>query len=174
VGTHLAYVQLHFLGDDVKEVYALGAKAQYPVWDDFIVLLRTSSDRWGIMEISWVAQESEIVYEIASSKGRRVQTFLFHGYTVEKNERKAAGWGDVLHNFTTDEKRLFAKWRKFLANQVKKSSSGHLGLIGNYVESLEKNIPPPVTGEDGRNAIRLLECIEESLNQHRPVSYSSW
>lgn len=44
VGTHLAYIQLHFLQDDVKEVYALGAKTKYPVWDDFIVLLRTSSN----------------------------------------------------------------------------------------------------------------------------------
>jgi UDP-N-acetyl-2-amino-2-deoxyglucuronate dehydrogenase len=174
VGTHLAYVQLHFLEDDIREVYALGAKAVYPVWDDFIVLLRTSSQRWGIMEISWIAQESEIVYEIASSKGRRIETYLFHGYTIEKTEKKAAGWADVLHNFGTDEKRLFTKWKKFLADQVKKPSTGHLGLIGSYVESLEKNTRPPVTGEDGRNAIRLLECIEESLNAQKPVSYSSW
>ena len=174
VGTHLAYVQLHFLNDDVKEVYALGTKAMYPVWDDFIVLLRTSSQRWGIMEISWVAKESEIVYSIDSSKGRRVETYLFHGYTVEKTEKKAANWLDVLHNFGTDEKRLFAKWNKFIVDQVKAPSSGHLGLISKYVESLEKNTSPPVTGEDGRNAIKLLECIQESLSEGKPVSYSSW
>ena len=174
VGTHLAYVQLDFLKDDVKEVYALGAKAKYPVWDDFIVLLRTSSQRWGIMEISWVAKESEIAYEIANSNGRRVETHLFHGYTLEKVERKAANWRDVLHNFVTDEKRLLVKWRKFMVNQVKTPSSGHFGLISSYVESIEKDAPPPVTGEDGRNAIRLLECIEESLNVQKPVSYSSW
>ena len=174
VGTHLAYMQLHFLEDDVKEVYALGAKTKYPVWDDFIVLLRTSSKRWGIMEISWVALESEIFYEINSSKGRTVQAYLFHGYTIEKTEEKGANLMGVLHNFFTDEKRLAVKWRKFAVDQVKKQPSGHFGLISSYVQSLEKGSPPPVTGEDGRNAIRLLECIEESLAERRPVSFSSW
>lgn len=174
VGTHLAYVQLHFLEDDVKEVYALGAKAKYSVWDDFIVLLRTSSQLWGIMEISWVAQESDIFYEITNSEGKRVQTHLFHGYTIERTEAKAANWLDVLHNFSTDWKRLYIKWKKFLASQIKKPPSGHLGLISSYAKSLEKDSAPPVTGEDGRNAIRLLECIEESLREKRPVHYSSW
>ena len=174
VGTHLAYVQLHFLKDDIREVYALGAKAKYPVWDDFIVLLRTSSQHWGIMEISWVAQESEIVYEITSSSGRRIQTYLFHGYTIERTDEKAANWAGVLHNFFTDEKRLFIKWKKFMVDQVKKPQSGHFDLIRGYVEGLEKGSPPPVTGEDGRNAVRLLECIEESLNERRPVNYSAW
>jgi predicted dehydrogenase len=174
VGTHLAYVQLHFLNDDVREVYAIGAKAKYSVWDDFIVLLRTSSERWGIMEISWVAQESEIVYEIASSAGRRVQTYLFHGYTIDRMEKKAANWVGVLHNYVTDQKRLYTKWKKFLANQVKKPSLGHFGLISAYVDSIEKGSAPPVTGEDGRNAIRLLECIDQSLKEQKPVCYSSW
>lgn len=174
VGTHLAYVQLHFLEDDVKEVYALGAKAKYPVWDDFVVLLRTSSQRWGIMEISWVAKESEIVYEINGSNGRRVETYLFHGYTIDRAEEKAANWAGVLHNFATDEKRLITKWKKFIVDQIRKPQSAHFDLIRSYVESLQKGSTPPVTGEDGRNAIRLLECIEESLNEQKPVNYSSW
>ena len=175
VGTHLAYIQLHFLKDDIKEVYALGAKNMYPVWDDFIVLLRTSSNRWGIMEISWTAQESEIVYEITSSKGRAVQTHLFHGYNIEKTEEKAKKWTGVLHNYYTDQKRLFTKWKKFLVDQVKgQQSAGHFGLISSCVENLEKGVSPPVTGEDGRNAIRLLECIDQSLTEKKPVSYSSW
>jgi UDP-N-acetyl-2-amino-2-deoxyglucuronate dehydrogenase len=174
VGTHLAYIQLHFLKDDVKEVYALGAKTKYPVWDDFIVLLRTSSERWGIMEISWVAQESEIVYEITNSKGRSVQTFLFHGYTIERTEEKAANPMGVLHNWLTDEGRLFTKWKAFTVNQFRKQLSGHYGLISNYVENLQKGMSPPVTGEDGRNAIKLLECIDQSLKERKPVSYSPW
>jgi len=138
VGCHLAYIQLSFL-KDIEEVYALGVKAKHPVWDDFVVLLRTSSQRWGIMEISWVAQESEIVYEVIDSDGRRIQTYC-----------------------------------KFAVNQVTKPQLGHFGLINSYVESLENSSPSPVTGEDGRNAIKLLECIEESLEERRPVTYSSW
>jgi UDP-N-acetyl-2-amino-2-deoxyglucuronate dehydrogenase len=173
VGTHLAYLHLSFL-KDINEVYALGVKSKYSVWDDLIVLLRTASARWGIIEISWIAQESEIVYEIFDSEGQRIQTYLPHGYFMNRTEKKAANWAGVLHNFFTDEKRLFAKWKKFTVDQVKKPQSGHFDLIRSYVESLEKGIAPPVTGEDGRNAIRLLECIEESLKEQRPITYSAW
>ena len=173
VGCHLAYLQLHFL-KDIEEVYALGVKAKYPVWDDFAVLLRTSSQRWGIMEISWVAKESEIVYEVIDSNGRRVQTFLPHGYIIERTLESPANVAGVARSWIADEKRLFRKWMKFAKDQVKKPQWGHFELISSYVESLEKGAPSPVTGEDGRNAIRLLECIEESLKERKPVNYSPW
>ena len=173
VGTHLAYLQLHFL-KDIKEVYALGTKSKYSVWDDFVVLLRAFSQRWGIMEISWIAQESEILYEIVSSDGRRTQTFLPHGYIIERTQESPANVKGVACNFITDSKRLYRKWAKFAVDQVKKPRSGHFDLISNYAKSLEKNLVPPVTGEDGRNVIRLLECIEESLNTRKPVSFLRW
>jgi predicted dehydrogenase len=169
VGTHLAYLQLHFL-KDVEEVYALGIKSKYPVWDDFVVLLRASSQRWGIMEISWVAQESEIVYEVIDSNGRRVQTFLPHGYIIERMQESHASVAGVARSFFSDMKRLYRKWKKFAIDQIKKPQLGHLDLIRSYVESLEKGSSPPVTGEDGRNAIKLLECVEESLDKQRPVA----
>jgi predicted dehydrogenase len=168
VGTHLAYLQLHFL-KDIREVYALGTKAKYSVWDDFIVLLKTSSECWGIMEISWVARESEIMYEIVSSDGRRVQTFLPHGYIIERMQESPASVAGVARNFFTDLRRLYRKWAKFAIDQIKKPPSGHFDLIKNYIESLEINSAPPVTGEDGRNTIKLLECIQESLNRQRTV-----
>jgi len=173
VGTHLAYLHLHFL-EDVKEVYALGTKAKYSVWDDFIVLLRSSSGRWGIMEISWVAKESEIVYEIISSEGKRVQTFLPHGYVITRMQDPPANVADVLRNFFIDGKRFFKKWWKFTKDQIKKPQSGHFDLINSYIKSLEIGSPPPVTGEDGRNTVKLLECIEESLNELKAVKFSSW
>ena len=173
VGTHLAYLQLHFL-KDIEEVYALGAKAKYSVWDDFIVLLGTASGRWGIMEISWVAKESEIVYEIIGSDGERVQTFLPHGYIIERMQYPPADLMGVLSNFFIDCKRLFKKWWKFAKDQINKPQLGHLDLIKAYTESLKNDSSPPVTGEDGRNAIKLLECIDESLRQRRAVKYSPW
>jgi len=173
VGTHLAYLQLHFL-NDINEVYALGAKAKYTVWDDFIVLLRTSSGRWGVLEISWIAKESEIVYEIADSEGRKIQTFLFHGYMIEKMQEPPASALGVIRNFSTDLKRLYKKWAKFTVDQIKKPPSGHTDLINAYIESIEKDSLPPVTGEDGRNTIKLLECIEESLNRRKPINYVPW
>ncbi|MEM1506753.1 MAG: Gfo/Idh/MocA family oxidoreductase [Candidatus Bathyarchaeia archaeon] len=173
VGTHLAYLQLNFL-NDVSEVYALGAKAKYRVWDDFMVLLRTPSQRWGIMEISWVAKESEMFYEIVSSDGRRVQAFIPHNYVIERAQESAADVTGVARNFLTDLKRLYRKWAKFTVDQFKKPLSGHFELITGYVNSLEKGLPAPITGEDGRNAVKLLECIQESLDMQRPTNINLW
>jgi hypothetical protein len=38
------------------------------------------------------------------------------------------------------------------------------------MESIKNDKDPPVTPEDGRKTIELLECIEESLNKNRPVN----
>jgi UDP-N-acetyl-2-amino-2-deoxyglucuronate dehydrogenase len=171
VGTHLAYLQLHFL-KDINEVYAIGAKEKYSVWDDFIVLLRTSTQRWGIMEINWVAKEAEIFYEIIGSAGQRLQTYLPHGYIIERMKDSQSDLGSVLSNYFSDQARLYKKWSKFAIHQIRRPTSGHFKLISSYAESIQKGLPPPVTGEDGRNAIKLLECIEKSLSEKRSVEYS--
>lgn len=170
VGCHLAYLQLHFL-EDIKEVYAIGVKAKYPVHDQFTVLLRTPSQRYGIIEISWLTEESEILYEISGSDGRRVQTYLPHGYIIEKSEKPPAGIVDALRSFYLDEKRILRKWMKFGSTHIlKKQPPAHFELINEYIESLKKDSPLPVTPEDGEKTIKLLECIEESMNKHRPVT----
>ncbi len=173
VGTHLAYLQLSFL-KDINEVYALGVKSKYSVYDDFTVLLRTASERWGVFEISWVAKESDIVYEVNGSQGQRVQTHLPHGYIVNRNLDSAANAAGVFRSWYTDEKRLFNKWAKFAKDHITRPQLGHISLIRNYVDCLQKGRPSPVTGEDGRNAIKLLECIQKSLEEKKSVDYSAW
>lgn len=58
--------------------------------------------------------------------------------------------------------------------RVRKQSFGHYNLINSYVESLKQDSPPPVTPVEGKNAIKLLECIEESLNEQRPITVDIW
>jgi predicted dehydrogenase len=126
------------------------------------------------MEISWVAQESEMVYEIFDSSGKRVQTFLPHGYIIERMQESPASVAGVVRSLLSDINRLCRKWAKFAVDQIKKPQSGHLGLISSFIESINQGSPPPVTGEHGRNTVKLLECIEESLNERKPVTYSAW
>jgi UDP-N-acetyl-2-amino-2-deoxyglucuronate dehydrogenase len=173
VGCHLAYLQLHFL-KDINEVYALAVKAQQQVWDDFVVLLRTKSGTYGFIEVSWIIHEPEMVYEVVGANGGRAQTFLPHGYIIERDQDSLGNAKDVILSYLSDESRLTKKWVKWGKDQIKKPQLGHLDLIRTYVESLENNKAPPVTGEDGRNAIRLLECIEQSITEKRAVEFSSW
>jgi predicted dehydrogenase len=172
VGAHLAYLQLHFL-PNIKEIYAVGGKVKYPVYDDFAVLLRTADDRYGIMEISWVTKEADLVYEVCSSNGKRLQIYGIFDFLLEKSKdfQDPDSISDVARNFYTDEKRIFGKWITFGMNFLRKRNAlSHFKLIKSYIESLEKDSDPPVRPEAGRNTIRLLECIEESLNTHRAVA----
>ena len=166
---HLAYLQLHFL-PDLREVYAVGGKVKYPVYDDFAVFLRAGGQRFGIIELSWVAKETEIVYELRDSAGKRLQIYRDFDYFLEKSETPPFSVGGVVRNFFVDEKRILRKWVRFgLSYFRKRKILPTFNLISNYIKSIEKDLPPPVSPEDGRNTINLLECIEKSLDKNRPV-----
>ena len=166
---HLAYLQLHFLSD-IREVYAVGSKVKYPVYDDFAVLLRTTGERFGIIELSWLSHETEVVYELRDSTGRRVQIYWEFDYFLENLEEPPFTVGKVARNFFVDEKRILQKWTRFgICYFRKRKLLPTFNLISNYIESIKKDLPPPVSAGDGRNTINLLECIEKSLDTHQPI-----
>ena len=167
---HLAYLQLHFLGR-VNEVYAIGGKNTYPVYDNFAVLLRTDSSRFGIIELSWLSKETEIIYEIGDSKGKRLEIYRDFDFIAEKSALPPHTARGVLSSFAADEGRVLRKWAKFSTNYFNNSKlMPHTRLIGTFISNIRKDMPPPISAHDGRNAIHLLECIEKSLDEHQPVS----
>jgi predicted dehydrogenase len=167
---HLAYLQLHFL-PDIKEVYAVGGKIKYPVYDDFAVLLRTTGERLGIIELSWLSRETETVYEFRDPTGRRMQIHWEFDYFLENSEQPPFTASKVLKNIFVDEKRILQKWARFATCYFRKRKLlPTFNLISSYIESIKKNSPPPVTPKDGRETINLLECIEKSLNEKQPVT----
>jgi len=171
-GCHAAYLQFHFL-KDIEEVYAVGSKVKHPVYDEFAVLLRTKNRSYGVIEVSWLAKESEIIYEINSSDGKRVQ-ILDYKYLLEKSANVPK---HVLSGLYFDEKRILKKWTKLVLDSLHKGKLlyclPHFSLISSYMESLKNGSPLPVEPEQGKETIKLLECIEESLNQHRAVKVES-
>jgi predicted dehydrogenase len=173
VCAHLAYLQLHFL-PDIREVYAVGGKFKYPVYDNFAVLLRTNDQRFGEIDLSWTSKETDIMYEMCDSNWRRVQIYRNFDYFLENNALHAPyNVGGVMRSFFTDEKRVLQKWAKFGLNYFKRNKLiPHSKLISSYLESIEKDVPSPITPEDGRKTIQLLECIKNSIDEQRPVAVS--
>jgi len=166
VGCHLAYLHLHFLGD-ITEVYAVGNKVKYPVFDEFSVLLRTSSKSYGIMEVSWLAKATEKIYEIHSSDGKR-------SFMIASPPRANQGYGVLLEKSGITESSLHSELRRILRRYAKTKTplgyfTGHFYLIKSYIKSLRDDSPPPVQPKEGRKTIKLLECIEQSLNTHESV-----
>jgi len=167
---HHAYLQLYFL-PDIKEVYAVGGKVKYPVYDDFAVLLRTKDDRFGLIEISWVSRETEVVYELRDFTGRRVQIHWEFDYMLENSEDPPFTVGSVLRNIFVDEKRILQKWARFGICYFRRGKLlPTFNLINSYIKAIKRDLPPPVSPEDGRKTINLLECIQRSLDEKRLMS----
>lgn len=174
VCSHLAYLQLHFLSD-ITEVHAIGNKTKYPVHDHFFVLLKSKDHRFGMIELSWVTKETEVYYEICDSTGKKAQIYRNFDQFLENDAEYAPySVGGVLRGFLTDEKRVLKKWGRFGANYFKGNKLiSHFKLMSKFLESIEQDLPSPVTPEDGRKTIQLLESIRESLNTQRPVTVPS-
>lgn len=54
---------------------------------------------------------------------------------------------------------------------TRRLKDGHEALIEEFVDSILNNRQPPVTGEDGREAVRVMELIVEKLHQKYGASY---
>jgi predicted dehydrogenase len=167
---HLAYLQLYFL-PDIKEVYALGSKVKYPVYDDFAVFLRTADERFGIIELSWLSHETETVYELRDTTGRRLQIHWEYNYLLENKADPPYSAGNVIKNMFSDQKRTLQKWYNFMSCYVSKGkTSATFNLINSYINSIRNDSQSPVSPEQGRSAVNLLECIKKSLDEKRPVT----
>jgi predicted dehydrogenase len=165
-GCHPVYLQLHFL-NNITKVYAVGSKVKYPVYDEFAVLLQSQGQSFGIIEVSWVTEGSEKTYEITSADGKRAWPQVHGDYhsilELEKPELGGAVYSEV--------KRLL---RYVLRSRRGAGSKldyfvGHFYLIKKYLKSLNDGSPPPVPPEEGKKTVRLLECIEQSLNTREAV-----
>jgi UDP-N-acetylglucosamine 3-dehydrogenase len=169
---HHAYLQLHFL-PNIKEVYAVGGKVKYPVYDDFSVLLRTSDDCFGSIELSWVSNEFEVLYELRGKTGRRVQINWEYDQMLELSEDPPYTVKGVAKSAFADQKRLWQKWARFGTGFLaKRKLLPTFNLISSYIDSIKNDSAPPVTAQDGRNTIRLLESIQSSLDRKAPVAIS--
>ena len=79
--------------------------------------------------------------------------------------------GGVAKSFFVDEKRLLQRWASFDATFFRKGKLlPPFNLIKSYVEAVRKDLPSPVTVEDGMRTINLLECIEQSLDLKKPIA----
>ncbi|MEM2522666.1 MAG: Gfo/Idh/MocA family oxidoreductase [Candidatus Bathyarchaeia archaeon] len=168
-GTHAAYLQLHFL-KSIEKVWAIGEKIENPLPDYFIVMLTSPEKTVGVIEISWLAKKEEETFEFIDSKGRKIK-IVNYNFFMEYPEKPEK---NILEGFYRDQKQIIKKWTKFLLDNIRHrklaNSVPQYILINKFIESIKKDTAPPVTPEDGRKTVRLMEYIEESLNKNKPVT----
>ena len=167
-GAHSAYLQLHFL-ENIEKVWAIGEKINHPVYDHFVVMLSNPNKTLGIIEISWLAKKVEEIFELIDTNGRKIQ-ILNYGFLLQFPEKVHK---NIIQGFYYDQKLITKKWIKFFVDNLR---NRHLLnclpqyiLITKFIESIKNDEAPPVTPEDGRKTVRLLEYIEEALDKNEPV-----
>jgi len=167
-GTHAAYLQLHFL-KNIEKVWAIGEKIENPLPDHFIIMLTSPEKTVGVIEISWLAKKEEETFEFIDTKGRKIEIinynfFMEYPETPEKS---------MLQGFCRDQKQIINKWAKSFLNNIRYRKLTNCVpqyiLITKFIESIKKDTNPPVSPEDGKKTVRLLEYIEESLHKNEPV-----
>jgi predicted dehydrogenase len=165
---HAAYLQLHFL-KNVKKVWAIGEKIQNPIHDHFVIMLTSPNQTIGVIEISWLAQKEEEKFEFIDSKGKKIE-IINYNFFLENSEKREE---NLLEGFYKDQKQIIKKWIKFfltnISNRKLKDCLPQHILLTKFIESIRNDKDPPVTPQEGRRAVRLLEYIEESLNENEPV-----
>jgi predicted dehydrogenase len=171
-GCHPAYLQLHFL-KDITDIHAIGKKTKHSVYDNYVALLNTPKQTIGVIDVSFLAKRSEILFEFMGSNGRRMQISDYTNF-LQIPERAPKG---LVKGFYADQKAVIKKWVKIGRGALGKGKLlkflPHFNLITRYIQSLKDDSNPPVTPEDGRRTIELLECIEGALDTNKPTQMRS-
>lgn len=174
MGTHGVYLAQFFL-PEITEVFAIGnASENSLLYDNFSVLLRTRDDTFGIMDYSITSNQREYLCEITGSDGRRALINLRHDVLIDKTKYRPKWYYDFWYE-GTDLLRSWTKWAVRTVTSRKKGVEfmrSKLRLMGSYLKSIEENKSPPVTPEEGRDAIKLLECIKKSIDTNKVVPVS--
>ena len=174
VGTHGAYLA-HFFLPDITKVYATGNASKNPLlYDNFSVMLQTSDDAFGIMNYSLTSNQRESLCEITGSDGKQALINLRNNILIDKTKYRPKWHFDLWYE-GTDFLRSWSKWAIRAIVSRKKNIEfirSKLWLIGSYLKSIEENKSPPVTPEEGRNTIKLLEHIKKSLDTHKTIPFS--
>jgi hypothetical protein len=121
---------------------------RHPVFDEFSVLLRTLDRAYGIMEVSWLAKETEKIYQFDCADEKRA-------FMISPPPIANRGYEILLERSGIIESSLRSELRKILLHFVRKETPlgyfiGHFFLIGNYIKSLMKGSKPPVQPEEDR------------------------
>jgi predicted dehydrogenase len=167
-GAHAAYLQLHFL-KSIEKVWAIGEKIQNPLYDHFIIMLTNPSQTIGVIDISWLAKKEEEKFEFIDTKGRKIEIINYNFFLEDSGKREK----NMLEGFFKDQKQIIKKWTKFfltnMSNRKLKDCFPQHILLTEFFKSIRNDTDPPVTPEEGRRTVRLLEYIEESLSKNEPV-----
>lgn len=163
---HPVYLLLAFLGN-VRSVRAVARKCSSFTWvaaDELKVLIEAEKGL-GSFSVSCNSHRDSFTLDIFGTK-RNVHINHFAQTMIGSRPRS-----NKLHDLILDRLDLTLPVLTAAASGVvsrlqgwKRSRIGHRVIIQRFVDSIRDNTDPPVTGEDGRETIRVLEEIWKQID----------
>jgi predicted dehydrogenase len=164
---HAVYLSLAFLGN-INRVRAIARKYSNYSWvaaDELKVLLEAENGL-GAFTISCNSPRTSFTMDIFGTKRRLhlnnfTMTMIQHKSGVNRIRDLAlndlgASLQLAIGAASTSMGAIFGRrWPKI----------GHRAVIHRFIESIQSNTEPPVTGEDGRETIRILEEVWKQIEQ---------
>jgi predicted dehydrogenase len=148
---HVVDILRWILKSEVKEVYAkMGTLIHdIPVEDCGLILMKFENEIFATLDASWSRPKSfptwgDVTFEIAGTKGSmNVDTFAQHGmlYSDEIAYSKNLYWGDDMDYL----------------------------MLKDFVRCIHDDMPEPVTGKDGLEALRVALMAYESVKKDKVV-----
>ncbi|MDH7556949.1 MAG: hypothetical protein QHG94_08480 [Candidatus Methanosuratincola sp.] len=169
----------HFLGR-IDRVYATAKKIRHPVCDSITLLLQ-SKEGDGVGEYERYAKAPFLGFQLFTQEGDRFDGDLFYDFVARWSNRYPSGTPRYLRRVARDLAIPFLKWRSYLQSPSTSSSCGRvtpyrrtfITLIRQLLSFLRMEKPePPVTAEEGLQAIRVLEAAKESIATGEPQTLS--
>ncbi len=149
---HVVDILRWVLKSDVKEVYAkMGTLINdIPVEDCGLISMKFENEIFATLDTSWSRPKSyptwgDVTFEIVGTNGSiKVDAFAQHGmlYADEMKYSKYVYWGDDMDYL----------------------------MMKDFVKCIEDDLPEPVTGEDGLEALRVALKAYESVEKGKVVS----
>jgi len=165
-GPHVAYLSLPFVGRPTKvDVNAM--KSPDCPWTPFVEyqILIQGDKGYSLATLSYTSTRRLHVIQIVGSKGSIYADLnsmvVYKGSKLDLNIMEIGA--DRLRLATSIISGLVVNSVKVLFGQMK---LGHEVFIEKYLRSILENRIPPVTPEEGTEAVRLMEMIVKSLKNH--------
>ncbi len=145
-GTHVTDL-VQWLSGDVEEVYAntdiYGAKPDIQVHDRANILLRFENGVIGDLSFGYFPYEEHWI-EVIGKRGRIICDLFNNAMDVRYGSRS-------------------------VKTTFKQMKNGWIREIEHFVECIQKNMQPQVTGEDGKKALEMVLAAYESQETRKPV-----
>jgi predicted dehydrogenase len=155
-GCHL-FDLARFLCGDVSDVFARIATRKFDVEveDTAVTSLGFTSGAMGEVEVAWTATGWQEAFWVWGTQGALECDHL-------------AGTGDLIRRYRSDANTSWAAVD--VENYEAKGPGAHAQHVANFLAAIDGRGPVVCTGEDGREAVRLVLAAYESARCRAPVS----